>query len=85
MTDPDFLDALSDNPFRQWTPLEIIAISTSKPLWYDPGTNWNYSHADFVLLGAALEKITGTRLDRLLQERFMRPLELRETRNSFTP
>ncbi|WP_175408062.1 serine hydrolase [Streptomyces sp. TRM64462] len=83
--DPGFVQAFIDDPFRQWTPRELVAISTGKPLWYEPGTNWNYSHTNFVLLGAALEKITGTRLDRLLHQRIFRPLGLRETRNSFTP
>ena len=32
---------------------------TSKPLYYPPGTNWNYAHTNYVILGLALEKITG--------------------------
>ncbi|MFJ9948273.1 serine hydrolase domain-containing protein [Kitasatospora sp. NPDC091207] len=62
-----------------------MGISTGQDLWYEPGTNWSYSHANFVLLGAALEKITGTRLDHLLQQEVTGPLGLHETRNSFTP
>ncbi|MEU9099798.1 serine hydrolase domain-containing protein [Streptomyces sp. NPDC048361] len=82
---PSFQQAVTANPFRQWTPAELVAISTGQKPWYEPGTNWNYSHANFVLLGAALEKITHTRLDVLLQQEIMGPLGLRETRNSFTP
>ncbi|WP_328761695.1 MULTISPECIES: serine hydrolase domain-containing protein [unclassified Streptomyces] len=85
VTDPKFDAALEAAPFRQWTPKELVAYSLAHPLWYEPGTNWSYSHANFVLLGSALEKITGTRLDRLLQERVMDPLGLRDTHNSFTP
>ncbi|MCH0540382.1 beta-lactamase family protein [Streptomyces sp. MUM 203J] len=85
VTDPGFLAALYEDPFRQWTTREVVGISTGQPLWYEPGTNWSYSHANFQLLGAALEKITGTRLDKLLWHRVSRPLGLRETRNSFTP
>ncbi|MFI9103674.1 serine hydrolase domain-containing protein [Streptomyces fildesensis] len=85
VTSPGFSDAVSADPFRQWTAKELVAISTSKPLWYEPGTNWSYSHANFVLLGAALEKITGTPLDVLLQQQVMGPLGLSETRNSPTP
>lgn len=85
VTSPGFSDAVSADPFRQWTAKELVAISTSKPLWYEPGTNWSYSHANFVLLGAALEKITGTPLDVLLQQQVMGPLGLSETRNSSTP
>ncbi|MER6671752.1 serine hydrolase domain-containing protein [Streptomyces sp. NPDC000983] len=83
--DPAFQEAVSANPFRHWTPEELVAISTGQERWYEPGTNWNYSHANFVLLGAALEKITHTRLDALLQREIMGPLRLRETRNGFTP
>ncbi|MFJ5775226.1 serine hydrolase domain-containing protein [Streptomyces sp. NPDC093094] len=82
---PGFQRAVVANPFRRWTPEELVSISTSREPWYAPGTNWNYSHANFVLLGAALEKITGTRLDVLLRRQITGPLGLRETRNSFTP
>ncbi|MEU4493199.1 serine hydrolase domain-containing protein [Streptomyces sp. NPDC023998] len=85
VTDPDFIAALEADPFRQWTAEELVGISTALPRWYEPGTNWSYSHANFVLLGAALEKITGTRLDILLKRRITGPLGLRDTRNSFTP
>ncbi|MCX5208542.1 beta-lactamase family protein [Kitasatospora sp. NBC_00240] len=85
VTAPGFGDTVYANPFRAWTAEELVAVSTGRPLWYDPGTNWSYSHANFVLLGAALEKITGTRLDILLQQKVMGPLGLDETRNSFTP
>ncbi|MDI2124699.1 serine hydrolase domain-containing protein [Yinghuangia seranimata] len=83
--DPDFQSAVGANPFRQWTADELVGISTDKDLLYEPGTNWSYSHANFVLLGAALERITGTRLDVLLEREILDPLELRETANSFTP
>ncbi|WP_306328972.1 serine hydrolase domain-containing protein, partial [Streptomyces venezuelae] len=85
VTAAGFAEAVYANPFRQWTAKELVARSTREPRWYEPGTNWSYSHANFVLLGAALEKITGTRLDVLLRQEVLRPLGLRETRNSFTP
>ncbi|WP_328941355.1 beta-lactamase family protein [Streptomyces sp. NBC_00250] len=85
VTAAGFGESVYANPFRQWTAKELVALSTSHPRWYEPGTNWSYSHANFVLLGAALEKITGTRLDVLLRHEVLRPLGLRETRNSFTP
>ncbi|MFF2039773.1 serine hydrolase domain-containing protein [Kitasatospora sp. NPDC058170] len=85
VTDPDFLAALYAAPFRQWTPQELVDIALARPRWYDPGTNWSYSHANFVLLGEALEKITGIPLDRLLQQRIYRPLGLHETFDGTTP
>ncbi|MFE0463661.1 serine hydrolase domain-containing protein [Kitasatospora sp. NPDC058965] len=85
VTDPAFLAQLEAEPFRHWTPEELVGIADPEHLWYEPGTNWSYSHANFVLLGAALEKITGTRLDRLLEQHVTGPLGLDDTRNSFTP
>ncbi|OIJ67764.1 serine hydrolase domain-containing protein [Streptomyces mangrovisoli] len=85
VTDPAFLAVLNAHPFKHWTPRELLAFPFRHTLWYEPGTNWSYSHANFVLLGLALEKITGVRLDHLLQERVMDPLDLRQTRNGYTP
>ncbi len=85
VTDPAFVAKLEAAPFRQWTPAEVVGIATGKPLLYKPGTNWSYSHANFVLLGAALEKISGLPLDRLLTERVMKPLGLSQTSNQYTP
>ncbi|MFF7498734.1 serine hydrolase domain-containing protein [Streptomyces lavendulae] len=85
VTDPAFLAEIKARPFRQWTPAEVIGIATKQPLLYRPGTNWNYSHANFAILGAALEKIGGLPLDRLLAQRVMRPLGLDQTSNQYTP
>lgn len=85
VTDPAFVAALEAAPFRKWTPEQVIGIATAKPLLYKPGTNWSYSHANFAILGAALEKISGLPLDRLLAERVFEPLGLSETSNQFTP
>ena len=79
---PELLGALETDPFRQWSPEELTEFGTSKPLLYQPGTNWNYSHTDYVLLGLALEKITGKPIDQLLEERVLGPLGLNDTRDA---
>ncbi|MFK0232050.1 serine hydrolase domain-containing protein [Streptomyces vinaceus] len=85
VTDPVFLKEIEAKPFRAWTPTDTLAITSRHPLWYAPGTGWSYSHENFQLLGAALAKITGKPLDRVLQDLVIGPLGLRETRNSATP
>ncbi|MFI1718755.1 serine hydrolase domain-containing protein [Streptomyces sp. NPDC053513] len=85
VTDPAFLAELVPHPFRQWTPAELLAYPLKHSFWYEPGTSWSYSHANYLLLVAALEKITGTRIDRLVRERVTGPLGMRNTRNGFTP
>ncbi|MBP1160227.1 CubicO group peptidase (beta-lactamase class C family) [Rhodococcus sp. PvR099] len=75
----EFDAAIYADPFRRWTPEELIASSTAKPLLYEPGTNWNYAHTNYVILGLALEKITGKRMTDLMQERVLGPLGLTNT------
>ncbi|WP_051450790.1 serine hydrolase domain-containing protein [Actinospica robiniae] len=77
--DPVFAAELEAQPFKYWTEPELLAFPFSHTLWYTPGTNWSYSHANFVLLGEALAKITGRPLDELLRERILEPLHLDST------
>ncbi len=83
----DEVDAqLYADPFRQWTTDEILATVVSKPLLYPPGTNWNYAHTNYVILGLALEKITGKPMPEALQEKVLGPLGLTNTSgNDGTP
>ena len=76
-------DALYANPFRRWTVHELLGYATSNPLLYEPGTNWNYAHTNYVLLGLALEKATGEEMSKLLSEKVLGPLGLtrRSTRS----
>lgn len=60
---PAVLNGTVLDPFRQWTPEELIRIGVSKPLQFKPGTNWGYSHTNFVILGGVLEKIAGMPLN----------------------
>ena len=77
--------ALYANPFKQWTTDDILAQIRSRPLLYPPGTNWNYAHTNYVLLGLALEKATGQDMPTLLNDNVLRPLGLSQTANFFTP
>jgi CubicO group peptidase (beta-lactamase class C family) len=77
-------DALYADPFRQWTPEELLDFAVNQPLLYEPGTNWNYAHTNYVLLGLALEKATGETMPKLLSEKVLQPLGLTNTANSDT-
>lgn len=78
-------DAYYADPFRAWTTNELLHFATSKPLLYEPGTNWNYSHTNYVLLGLALEKATGKTMSDMLSDKVLRPLGLTSTVASLTP
>jgi CubicO group peptidase (beta-lactamase class C family) len=78
-------DAAYANPFRRWTVHELLQYAVNQPLLYEPGTNWNYAHTNYLLLGLALEKATGEEMPKLLSEKVLRPLGLTSTVNSLTP
>jgi CubicO group peptidase (beta-lactamase class C family) len=80
-----FDNAFYADPFRQWTTQDILAQISSRPLLYDPGTNWNYSHTNYILLGLALEKATGEDMPSLMRSKVLGPLGLSATNNSDTP
>lgn len=81
----EFEAAFLADPFRQWTPQQLLSYAVNKPLLYPPGTNWNYAHTNYVLLGLALEKATGRDMPSLLRDEVLDPLRLSGTTNSFTP
>jgi CubicO group peptidase (beta-lactamase class C family) len=64
---PAFIEGVYANPFRQWTTLEKLALGVNEPLWYEPGTNWNYAHTNYVILGLIMERATGRPLGQLLR------------------
>jgi CubicO group peptidase (beta-lactamase class C family) len=81
---PKLAEILYSDPFKMWTTEEQIEIGLSTPRVFAPGTNWDYSHTDYVILGLALEKITGQPLDVALKEHVLDPMGLRNTVASLT-
>lgn len=82
---PEVTTGLYRNPFRQWTPAELIEIGTSPTLWFDPGKNFAYSHTNYVILGKVLEQITGMPLPQAMQKYIFAPMGLRQTQSIDTP
>ena len=73
------------DPFRQWRPEELVAIGLRQGQRFAPGTSFEYSHTNFVVLGRALEAIGVGPLDTLMRREVLGPLGLRDTVNSDTP
>ncbi len=71
----------SFNDDREWTPEELVewAVSQEPSVRFEPGTDWEYSNTNWVLLGLALEAASGESYESLLQDRLLDPLELEDT------
>ena len=84
--DPEFLKVNDTQPYKTWTPEEILPYAhLDLPLLYPPGTNWNYAHTNFVILGMALDRITGQPLNKVLQDKVLGPLGLTNTTDPVAP
>lgn len=70
---------LYTNPFAPFTTKQQLDLGLSKPIQFTPGTNFAYAHTNYVILGLALEKITGLPLQTALSRYVLRPLGLRNT------
>ncbi|MEP6630892.1 MAG: serine hydrolase domain-containing protein [Lapillicoccus sp.] len=83
--DPAWRAAYYADPYHSWTYEERLAYivdPAKRP--FPPGTNWSYSHSNFMILGEALARIAKQPLANLLQERVLKPMKLRNTVESPT-
>lgn len=77
--DPVWAQAFEADPFHEWTYRERLQVAMSKPMLFEPGTNWSYSHTNFMILGKILAAVGGKPLKVLLRDEVLRPLGLRAT------
>jgi CubicO group peptidase (beta-lactamase class C family) len=74
-----FQEAFYADPFRSWTSDELLTFGFERPRSFAPGANWDYSHANIVILGRLLEVVGGQPLANLLDQYVLAPLGLTHT------
>jgi D-alanyl-D-alanine carboxypeptidase len=74
-----FLQASLTHPGRGWTPSQLLAYTFSKPLLFAPGTSFNYSNANFVLLGLVVETVSHEPLATYIEQHILKPEHLTHT------
>ncbi|TKV62318.1 beta-lactamase family protein [Nakamurella flava] len=74
-----FVQQFLSDPAAVHTPDELLAIGVAGSPLFEPGTGFNYSNTNTVLLGMVIEKVTGQDIATVLQERILTPLHLDET------
>lgn len=57
----------------------IIKRFGSGPLVAKPGTQFSYKNIDFIILGRILEKITGKSYPELLEQKILKPLQMKHS------
>jgi CubicO group peptidase (beta-lactamase class C family) len=83
-TDPAWVAAFNADPFHIWTFDERLKYAFARPLQFAPGTNWSYSHTNFMILGEILAKIGHQSLGTLLRQKVLDPMGLTNTSSTET-
>ncbi|MDP9793630.1 D-alanyl-D-alanine carboxypeptidase [Catenuloplanes nepalensis] len=68
-----------DSRFRTYRPAELVRFALSKPPRFAPGTDWNYSNTNYVVVRLLIEKVSGRSYAEEMSRRILRPLGLRDT------
>lgn len=71
-----FQTAFAADPTREWTDAELLATVTPLPLDFEPGSRFEYSNTNTVLLGLVVEALDGRPWADSVRERITSPLEL---------
>ncbi|WZO98979.1 serine hydrolase domain-containing protein [Isosphaeraceae bacterium EP7] len=76
---PAFGEAFVADPGRQWTDEELVGLATPESPLFEPGSQYDYSNTNTVLLGMVVEKVTGRPLGQALRGWLLSPLKLSGT------
>ncbi|WP_055532451.1 serine hydrolase domain-containing protein [Streptomyces graminilatus] len=77
--DPDFAHDLVSDPERSFTPREVLAYGFRHKNTFAPGTEFQYSNSNLILLGLVIEKVSGRRLADFIDSRVLAPAHLHDT------
>jgi D-alanyl-D-alanine carboxypeptidase len=80
-----FQEKLLENPFRQWTSIELLHWAFTLPIPCAPGTCFHYAHTNFAILSQVIAQVTGESVSKLIRERVLGPLGLDHTQVSRYP
>ena len=78
-TDKDFLAALQASPKNPPPPEELLSFVEDDPLNFEPGTSYEYSNSDNIVVGLMVQAATGEPYEQQLQKQVLGPLGLMKT------
>ncbi|RAI01808.1 serine hydrolase [Acuticoccus sediminis] len=78
-SDPGFVEAFENDVFYDWPREELLKVAFARGMLFEPGTDFQYAHTNFIVLAEALAGATGTPYPTLLKQRIIDRLGLKET------
>ncbi|MBO1416272.1 serine hydrolase [Streptomyces sp. FH025] len=70
---------LTTGRWIQYTPQQLLAISTAKPPYFAPGQGWHYSNTNYIVVGMLIQQVTGRSWREEVESRIIQPLGLHHT------
>lgn len=77
--DDTFVNALFADPTKPVSPQQLVDVIRTQTAAFAPGTKFDYSNSNTVLLGVVIEQVTGRPIAEVLQEQIFTPLGLKGT------
>ena len=75
----EFQQALVADPYRTFTPQELLGYAFAAPIVFPPGEGFEYSNTNTVLLGLVVEKLSGQPLPDYIRHHVLVPLGMGHT------
>jgi D-alanyl-D-alanine carboxypeptidase len=75
----EFSNSYITDPHQFFTPAQLLGYAVEKPLQFPPGTQYEYSNTNTVLLGLVVEKASGQSLPNYLDQHILAPLMMNHT------
>ena len=76
---PGFQQALVADPYRNFTPQELLGYAFAAPMPFPPGEAFEYSNTNTVLLGLVVEKVSNQSLPDYIKDHILTSLGLDHT------
>jgi D-alanyl-D-alanine carboxypeptidase len=82
---PDYTQAhgynrrLADDREHRWSTAELLGLVADRDPLFAPGTDYDYSNTNYLLLGEVIETVTGEPWSAEIRRRIIDPLELEHT------
>lgn len=76
---PSFINKVNNGDPSAIIEVDSILEYYINPKLTEPGTKWEYSNTNFILLGRIIEKVTGKEFHTVMREKLLDPLGLKHT------
>lgn len=77
---PSYSDDPSLDMHAEYTPAQLVNALAAEPLDFPPGTQFEYSNTNYILLGAVIERASGVDYGSYLRQAILMPMQLHSTR-----